>query len=142
MREAVFCGWKIGWPCTYKPVFLCDWSLPIVADMGNRPIEKFWDIFFHSVSVFSSLKWRYNSNRGAFEEGGTCRYKLLLENQYCLLFFFFNKRCRSSTKCLSFCLLRLKNTPRKVIFFLSHFTVIKLPGYYFVCKTKLNKRKN
>lgn len=72
MREAVFCGWKISCLCTDKPVFLCDWSLLIVADMENRSVEKF-GTFFHSVSVFSALKWIYNSNRGAFEVGETCR---------------------------------------------------------------------
>lgn len=36
--------------------------------------------FFHSISVCSSVKWRYNLNRGAFEADETCRYKLLLEN--------------------------------------------------------------
>lgn len=38
-------------------------------------------------------------------------------------------------------LLLSKNTHRKVfIFFLSH--IIKFPGYYFVCRRKLNKETN
>lgn len=106
------------------------WWVPIqVTDLLKN-----FGTFFHCFSVFSSLKWRYNSNRGAFEVDETCRYKLLLGNNMMHYeFFYFYKSCRSSIKCLSFCLLRCKNTPGKdFCFFLSH--VIKLPGYCFVCK--------